>query len=81
MEVGLVNGFSFPHPNLEKNITQETLFNEVEVPVKTEKIKIDYDEVMMGPDELRNFLFMLIGAEIPKSSNEAGKGANINLLA
>jgi hypothetical protein len=40
-----------------------------------------YNEVMMNLEELQNFLFMLIGAEVPENNSGSDKGNKVNLFA
>jgi hypothetical protein len=46
----------------------------------TEK-QFDYSEVMMDLEDLQNFLFMLIGSEIPGTAAGDDKGNKLNLFA
>jgi hypothetical protein len=46
----------------------------------TEK-KFDYTSVLMDIEDLQNFLFMLIGSEIPGKSAGDDIGNKLNLLA
>ena len=81
MEVGSINSIPFQLPNIINNIPDRAIAREVELPVHiSDKIEIDYEKVMMDPEEVKNFLFMLIGAEISKPSPQETKGSNINLL-
>ncbi|MGV7930069.1 MAG: hypothetical protein AB2L13_14400 [Spirochaetota bacterium] len=47
--------------------------------LKAEAEHFDYDKVMMDLDEVRNFLYMLIGAEIQVKQDER-IGANVDRM-
>ncbi|HSV96155.1 MAG TPA: hypothetical protein VLM75_04380 [Spirochaetota bacterium] len=47
--------------------------------LRTEAPHFDYDKVMMDLDEVRNFLYMLIGAEIQVKQDER-IGANVDRM-
>ncbi|MBP7603402.1 MAG: hypothetical protein KBA15_05710 [Spirochaetes bacterium] len=47
---------------------------------KAETERFDYDKVMMDLDEVRNFLYMLIGAEIQVKQDER-IGVNVDRVA
>ncbi|MDY6935429.1 MAG: hypothetical protein SVZ03_14535 [Spirochaetota bacterium] len=82
MEVGLINASTFHQPNVVKDIMDESITNSVELPITTSnKIQIDYEKVIMDSDDVKNFLFMLVGGEIVKKESENIKGSNINSFA
>jgi hypothetical protein len=59
----------------------KTSSNAADTAINNIEYKFNYSDVMMGLEELQNFLFMLIGAEIPGKNSETDKGNKLNLLA
>ncbi len=58
------------NPNTTENIAAENIEHE-----------FNYTDVLMGLEELQNFLFMLIGAEIPDKNAGSDKGNKLNIFA
>ena len=82
MEVGSVNAIPLQTPKITKNMPAESQSSGIELPVNVSaEIKIDYEKVIMDSEEVKNFLFMLIGADNSRISAKGNKGSNVNVMA
>ncbi len=80
MEVTSMNSLSLPRP--ESNNIQVPFTERNDLPVNTDaKASVDLNEVMMDLEDMKNFLFMLIGAGSTNGSSDETKGTKINMVA
>lgn len=83
MEVITINNNNYSIPNLElnKNIRMPAAEGN-SVPANiTGRSEFNYDDVMMNLEDVKNFLFMLIGGNLAKITAADIKGKNVNTTA
>ncbi len=81
MEVTTLNNYSFPNIDFSNNIRVPKAEG-FDVPANiSKKSEINYDDIMMNLEDVKNFFFMLIGGNLAKVAAEDVKGKNINTMA
>jgi hypothetical protein len=81
MDVNLLNNLPIPTNYIGANESKPNLHNESEFLFKHDENKIKPDDVMMDLEEVKNFLYMLIGGKSIHVSANAEKGLNVNKIA
>ncbi len=79
MEVTSINHNSIQ--NLETNNIRVAYSGNNAAPVNTAKSEIDYEKSMMDAEDVKDFLFMLIGGGLSKVPDFESKGANFSKSA
>ena len=81
MDVTAINNYSITNIDFNKNIRIPATEGNSPPVNAIKKNEINYAEVMMKLEDVKNFFFMLIGGDISKGSADNMKGKNLNTMA
>lgn len=79
MEIGMVN---VVHPQITSVTEDRINVENINRPAHPKREKFDFDQALLNPDEVKNLLYLIVGAgDLSVIANKGNVGSNVNELA